>query len=116
MRSREDSETRFKRLVRRDKVSGCWSWNSHRDHRGYGRFWYRGRSRPAHRWAYERAYERAFLRYGATDWPALTTELELDHLCGNRGCVNPAHLEPVPHEENMFRMAQRRRAKKLQDE
>lgn len=29
--------------------------------------------------------------------------LELDHLCRNRGCVNPAHLEPVTHQENMRR-------------
>jgi hypothetical protein len=29
--------------------------------------------------------------------------LELDHLCRNRGCVNPAHLEPVTHQENVER-------------
>lgn len=31
--------------------------------------------------------------------------LELDHLCGNRRCVRPEHLEPVTHAENMRRMA-----------
>lgn len=29
--------------------------------------------------------------------------LELDHLCRNRSCVNPAHLEPVTHRENCVR-------------
>jgi hypothetical protein len=31
--------------------------------------------------------------------------LEIDHLCRNRGCVNPAHLEPVTHKENVLRGA-----------
>jgi HNH endonuclease len=31
--------------------------------------------------------------------------LELDHLCRNRACVNPAHLEPVSHRENVLRGA-----------
>lgn len=29
--------------------------------------------------------------------------LELDHLCRTRSCVNPSHLEPVTHRENMNR-------------
>lgn len=28
---------------------------------------------------------------------------ELDHLCRNRGCVNPAHLEAVTHRVNVLR-------------
>ncbi len=30
---------------------------------------------------------------------------ELDHLCRNRNCANPSHLEPVPHRENLIRGA-----------
>lgn len=33
--------------------------------------------------------------------------LEPDHLCGNKACVNPAHLEPVTHSENLRRGFQR---------
>lgn len=34
--------------------------------------------------------------------------LELDHLCRNRRCVNPEHLEPVTHAENMRRFSWKR--------
>jgi len=33
-------------------------------------------------------------------------DLELDHLCGNKRCCNPDHLEAVTHGENMRRAAQ----------
>ena len=45
------------------------------------------------------------LRLGAIfKWPGPIPEgLELDHLCKNGKCVNPAHLEPVTHAENIRR-------------
>jgi len=36
----------------------------------------------------------------------ITAGMELDHTCRNRACVNPAHLEPVTHAENMRRASE----------
>lgn len=73
----------------------CWLWNGAREHHGHGMFNLgadQGR-RPvrSHRFAYE-----------ALVGP-IPDGLELDHLCRNPPCVNPDHLEPVTHAENMRR-------------
>jgi hypothetical protein len=57
---------------------------------GYGRIHVKGYP-LAHRAVYETFVE------------AVPEGLELDHLCRNTGCVNPDHLEPVTHAENMRR-------------
>jgi hypothetical protein len=69
-----------------DEATGCWIWNGRRER--YGRT---GRAGFAHRVAYVALIG---------DVPA---GLELDHLCRNRYCVNPVHLEPVSHYENIMR-------------
>lgn len=68
------------RVVRSD---GCWEWEGTHSPSGYSRVSFQGRQLQAHRVAYE-------LTLGPV--PA---GLDLDHLCRNRGCVNPGHLEVV---------------------
>jgi len=72
-------------------VENCWHWLRHRTPRGYGTFRVNGRLLMAHRWAYE--HFKGPIPDGLT----------LDHLCRNRGCVNPDHLEPVTLRENILR-------------
>lgn len=81
-------EDRFWTKVK--KTDTCWLWTGTKPD-GYGRFYYDGAKRPAHRFAYE-------LLVGP-----IPAGLEIDHLCRNHGCVNPDHLEPVTHAENLRR-------------
>lgn len=72
----------------------CWPWNGALDSHGYGSF--RWSNRPIKQ---TMAHRIAFI-LGRGDVP---TGLVLDHLCRNRKCCNPAHLEPVTHGENIRR-------------
>ncbi len=69
----------------------CWIWQASKNQYGYGKYFHNGRLQGSHRVAYE-----------AIVGP-VTKGLELDHLCRNRACVNPIHLEPVTHQVNLLR-------------
>lgn len=75
-----------------EKTPTCWVWTAGKRHGGYGQFNVGdGRNVRAHVFAYE-------LLVGP-----VPEGLELDHLCRNPACVNPDHLEPVPHRVNILR-------------
>lgn len=87
---RRDPVERFWEKV--DRTGGCWIWTAAEDGKGYGAFGVaEGLTVKAHRFAYEDL---------AGPVPA---GLQLDHLCRNRLCVNPDHLEPVTNRENTIR-------------
>ena len=71
--------------------NGCWEWISAKTVKGYGLIWLGNKTHRAHRVSYE---------YYHGDIP---TTQQLDHLCRNRGCVNPEHLESVTCKENLRR-------------
>lgn len=83
--------SRFWEKVDLDERSGCWLWRASVDRGGYGQFYWGNRLRGSHVVSYE----------------VLVSEvpegLLLDHLCRTRRCVNPGHLEPVTHAENIRR-------------
>ena len=71
--------------------SGCWNWTGSRNRGGYGRFTKKYGTTLAHRIVYE-----------ALKGP-IPKGLTIDHLCRNKRCVNPEHLEPVTVRENILR-------------
>ena len=84
---------RFWAKVDLSAPGGCWVWTAGKTSRGYGSFKLAARQVPAHRVAYESLVG------------PVPPGRELDHLCRVRACVNPAHMEPVTHRENVLRGA-----------
>lgn len=73
------------------KTNSCWNWSGCVIKNGYGQITIRNKVQYAHRVAYERAKGE------------IPKGLCVDHLCRNRSCVNPDHLEVVTSKENTLR-------------
>ena len=71
--------------------SSCWQWTGCLERNGYARFYFNGQRQYAHRFAYE-----------AIRGP-IPDGLVIDHLCRNRACANPDHLEAVTNRVNILR-------------
>lgn len=79
----------------RIRPSGCWEWTGSCTANGYGQI----SSGPRHD-------RKRLLTHRVSWWihrGPIPGGLELDHLCRNRRCANPDHLEPVTHRENALR-------------
>lgn len=82
-------------LAKVNDTGDCWEWQASISPDGYGYFFLNGKLRQAHRASYE-------LFVGP-----IPPGLHIDHLCTNRKCVNPQHLEPVTQKENNARTVAR---------
>jgi hypothetical protein len=82
----------------------CWPWTGPVGKQGYAQFSVGGKTVKAHRWSYENSVE------------PIPEGLDVDHLCHKAGeclevdanclhrrCMNPAHLKPKPHRDNVLR-------------
>ncbi len=75
-----------------DGATDCHVWQGHPDRAGYGQLRVLGRRSMAHR--------VAFVAASGSDIPS---GVEIDHLCRNKLCVNPEHMELVTHSTNLRR-------------
>ena len=82
---------RFSSKVLKIQGDCCWNWKGEKTWDGYARLW----SKNGHLRAARMAFENFI--------GAIPNGHEIDHLCVNKGCVNPLHLEAVPHRINLLR-------------
>lgn len=84
----------FAKISMPDPDTGCMEWTGSKMKNGYGRFGLNRDFGPAVWFAHRMAY---------TYWVGPIPEgMDLDHLCRNRACVNPDHLEPKTRRDNLL--------------
>ncbi len=82
---------RLRAKITINSSNGCWEWQASLTTNGYGQIMVDKRKCYAHRIAYE-----VFVG-------EIPSDLEIDHLCCNKRCINPQHLETVTSRENTAR-------------
>ena len=90
------AEWLFTRVDTRPEPEACWIWPGSQNGDGYGKLSVNGKIVSAHRFAYEVCVG------------PIPDGLTIDHLCVNRLCIRPSHLEVVTRTENLKRGYERR--------
>ncbi len=91
--------TRLKPVINRllarvqEDENGCWVWQGALDSKGYGHI-YAGPGAGV-----ARCHRVTYQHYVGP----IPDGLDIDHLCRNRKCSNPAHLEAVTRRVNLLR-------------
>jgi hypothetical protein len=95
LRFRAPAIVRFAKKIEVDSETLCWNWVASLNNAGYGNF----NQTSAHRFIYEFVFG------------SIRAKWQLDHLCRNRRCCNPNHLEMVCASENIWRGYEWRKSK-----
>ena len=91
-----DSASIWPRIESRlNKDNDCWVWTGTKGPSGYGQIGIRVNGKPNTRYVHRISYQ-VFIG-------PIPKDREIDHLCRNRSCANPKHLELVTHRENILR-------------
>ncbi len=86
------SEEDLEKFLKRISFKKCWQWKAGKTSRGYGAFYLKKQKQIlSHRFS--------FIIFKKE----IPKNLEIDHLCRNRLCCNPNHLESVTRKENLSR-------------
>jgi hypothetical protein len=86
-----ETEIRFWDKVNFNTENDCWEWKGAKNITDYGTITINNKALYVHRISYEISKGK------------IPTGLQIDHLCRNRKCVNPEHLEAVSLRENLNR-------------